>query len=249
MAAFLAVSTFILTIWLPRHSPLETQHRSGAVKRVEPSTFRQALSDRLVLAVTAHQGLISLSTGASFSFLGLRLEDSLHASPFAIGVAFATQDITGGCAQPLFGRLADRFSRRLLVATGLGINGALLVWVGFAPAYLVVVLLLFSMGAAQALSAVASGALQVVAGRRVGMGTVLGLGSAANGAGIVVGSVVGGVLVGYFGISAAFVLGGALMGAGVPVFLTLTRGVATREADLPGPHALKPAVEGSAAGG
>lgn len=249
MAAFLAFSAFILMIWLPRHSPLEEQHRSGAVKRVEQRTFKEALSDRLVLAVTAHQGLISLSTGASFSFLGLRLEDSIHASPLAIGVAFATQDITGGLAQPLFGRLADKFSRRALVSIGLGINGALLVWVGFAPVYLLVVALLFTMGGAQALSAVASGALQVVAGRRVGMGTVLGLGSAANGAGIVVGSVAGGVLVGYFGNSAAFVLGGILMGLGVPLFLTLTHGVPTREGELLITTPLEPAIDVSAAGG
>lgn len=233
MAALLAMSAFILLIWLPRHSPAEAERRAAGVTRPATISFRKALSDRLVLAVTTHQGLLSLSTGASFSFLALRLEDDIHASPLAIGVAFATQDLTGGFAQPLFGRMADRFSRRLLVAIGLGVNGALLVLLGFAPAYLLVVLLLFCMGAASGLSAVASGALQVVAGRRTGMGTVLGLGSAANGAGVVIGSVIGGVLVGLFDISAAFVLGGGLMMAGVPIFLTLTRGGTTQETPPP----------------
>jgi MFS family permease len=232
MAALLAMSALILLFWLPRHSPAEKARRDAGVIRPETVSFHKALSDRLVLAVTTQQGLLSLSTGASLSFLALRLEDNLHASPLAIGVAFATQDLTGGFAQPLFGRLADRFSRRLLVGIGLGVNGALLVLLGFAPAYLLVVLLLFCMGAASGLSAVAAGALQVVAGRRTGMGTVLGLGSAANGAGIVVGSVAGGVLVGMFGISAAFVLGGGLMMLGVPVFLAITSGVPTRDAPI-----------------
>lgn len=230
MATLLGLSAFILTVWLPRHSPLEASRRAGHMGKEASVSFRRALSDRLVVAVTAHQGLLSLSTGASFSFLALRLENDLGATPVFIGIAFATQDLTGGCAQPIFGRLADRYSRRLLVVLGLGMNAAFLVGVGFAPSYLAVVLLLFSMGAAGALSAVASGALQVVAGRRTGMGTVLGLGSAANGAGIVVGSVFGGALVSRYDISAAFMLGGALMAAGVPLFLTLTRGVTTHDA-------------------
>ena len=248
MAALLTASAFILIIWLPRHSPLEVRQRSGEVQRPGKITFHQALSDRLVLAVTAHQGLLSLALGASFSFLALRLEDDLLVNPVLIGLAFATQDITGGCAQPLFGRLADRFSRRLLVAVGLGLNGSLLALVGFAPSYWLVIFLLFSMGAASALSAVAAAALQVVAGRRVGMGTVLGLGSAANGAGVVVGSVVGGLLVQQFNISAAFVLGGALMTAGVPIFLGLTRGIATREAATSVPQPVE-LLAGGVAGG
>lgn len=67
------------------------------------------------------------------------------------------------------------------------------------------------------------------------MGTVLGLGSASNGAGIVIGSVVSGVIVDIEGLAAAFFLGGAIMVAGVPVFLFLSRGVETREVepDLP----------------
>jgi MFS transporter, DHA1 family, multidrug resistance protein len=95
------------------------------------------------------------------------------------------------------------------------------------------VLLLFAMGASGSISQVASGAIQVVAGRRVGMGTVLGLGSAANGAGIVIGSVASGFVVDQQGLAAAFFLGGAVMALGVPVFLYLTRGVETRELSRP----------------
>jgi len=88
---------------------------------------------------------------------------------------------------------------------------------------------LLAMGACGALSAVSAAAIQVVSGRRVGMGTVLGLGSASNGAGIVIGSVIGGVLVDRFDISAAFAFSGVMMAAGAFVFLALTRGLPTRE--------------------
>jgi MFS transporter, DHA1 family, multidrug resistance protein len=233
MAALLAFAAFVLLFWLPRHSPLELQHRSGEVVKLKTVGFRTAMSDKLVAAVTVQQGLLALAVGASFSFLALRLEDGLHASPIAIGVAFATQDLTGGFMQPVLGRIADKRNRRYLVTIGLGWNAVMLSLVGFVPAYGLVVLLLFSMGLGNALSAVSAAALQVVAGRRVGMGTVLGLGSASNGAGIVVGSVAGGLLVDQFGLGAAFLFGGMVMMAGVPTFLGLTRGVHMREAAIP----------------
>jgi predicted MFS family arabinose efflux permease len=233
MAALLATSAFIVLIWLPRHSPQEqVRHALPQAQRARQGvSFGRALADRLVLAVTAHQGLISLASGASFSFLALRLEDGLHVGPVLIGVAFATTDLTGGCAQPLFGRFADRYDRRRLVAAGLAGNAVLLAAVGIVPNYPLVVFTLCLMGGSGALSQVASGAMQVVAGRRAGMGTVLGLGSAANGAGIVVGSVLGGVLVDAYGLAAAFFFGGGVMLAGTVVFLALTRGVSTRETD------------------
>jgi DHA1 family multidrug resistance protein-like MFS transporter len=247
MAILMATSALILMWWLPRHSPAEVLKRASLARgeaREAQTPFAVALKDRLVVAVTAHQGLISLASGASFSFLALRLEDGLGVSPMLIGLAFATQDITGGLAQPLFGRMADAYSRRVLVAAGLLVNGALLACVGIVPTYGLMVLLLFAMGASGSISQVAAGAIQVVAGRRVGMGTVLGLGSASNGLGIVIGSVVSGIIVDAQGLAAAFFLGGAIMAAGVPVFLVLTRGVQTSEPQ----RAIQPELSEAAAG-
>lgn len=235
MACLMALSATILLWWLPRHSPAEIEKRAHLARggeRAAQTPFGVALRERLVVAVTTHQLLISLASGASFSFLALRLEDGLHARPLAIGLAFATQDLTGGVAQPLFGRMADRYHRPLLVAGGLTANGLLLACVGFIPSYPLMVLLLLAMGATGAISQVAAGAIQVVAGRKTGMGTVLGLNSAANGAGIVLGSVVGGLIFDVWGLSNSFLFAGIVMVLGAPVFLALTRGVRTQETHM-----------------
>jgi MFS family permease len=232
MAGMLAFSALILIWWLPRHSPAELRRRAGEVPRHANVSFREAVRERLVVAVTLYMGLQSLAYGAILSFLALRLEDTLHASPLAIGAAFATQDLTGGLAQPMLGRLADRFDRRLLVVIGLVGNAFWMAYLGFAPLYILVVFMLFLMGAGNGLAGVSASALQIVAGRKVGMGTVLGLGSASNGLGIVIGSVAAGGLVDAFGTSSAFLFAGALTLVGVPVFLALTKGVPTREREV-----------------
>lgn len=235
MAGMMALSASILLWWLPRHSPAELA-RSAKAKTAGAAeqgvSFATALRDRLVLAVTAQQGFLQLAFGSTFAFLAMRLEDDLGVAPFLVGVAFATQDITGGLAQPLFGRLADRYDRRLLVAMGLTLNAMLLASIGIVPFYWLMVLVLLGSGATGAISQTASGAIRVVAGRRVGMATVSGIGSSAGGLGVIIGSVVSGFIVDSHGLAAGFAFGGAMMLTGTAVFLLLTRGVETSERTL-----------------
>jgi len=227
MAVLMALSATIVGMWLPKRPRRAGPTGTHVVATAPTVGFRNALSNRLVVALTIHMALISLAVGSSLSFLALRLDNDLHIRPIPIGLAFASQDITGGLTQPFFGRLADRGRRRLLVAAGLGFYGTFVLMLSVAHTFPTIVLLLFLMGGSNGLSQVSAGALQIVAGRRVGMGTLLGLTSAGNGIGIVVGSVVGGLLVDQFSISAAFVFSGLVILFGVAVFLTLTRGVDT----------------------
>ncbi|GBD24400.1 Tetracycline resistance protein, class C [bacterium HR29] len=229
MAALMAGSATIVALLLPARAP-----RPGSTGATRPAElrFREALADRLVLALTLTMGLTSLSFGATFSFLAVRLED-LGAGPAVVGVAFGAESVASAVVQPLAGQLADRVERRGLLAGGLAASAAMLLLLGATERLAVVIALMLLMGAAGAVSAVATSAMQVVAGRRAGMGTVLGLGSAGNGAGIVLGSVSGGIMVDAFGLPWAFAFGGLCVLAGIPLFLWLVRGEPTHEAALP----------------
>jgi len=84
---------------------------------------------------------------------------------------------------------------------------------------------MLGVGAAGGLAVVSTSAMQVDVGRRVGMGTVIGLGSAGNGAGVLFGSLMGGLVVDLSGHDvAAFFFAGASMFAGTLIFLWLSRG-------------------------
>ncbi|MDZ7727955.1 MAG: hypothetical protein U5Q44_07050 [Dehalococcoidia bacterium] len=69
---------------------------------------------------------------------------------------------------------------------------------------------------------------------------------------MVLGSVAGGLLVDATGIDAAFYLGGAVMLAGIPVFLAMTKGVAVTETEIDevlGEPGASPGVAGQPGGG
>src|SRR5690606_10598948 len=113
----------------------------------------------------------------------------------AVGIAFASESFASAGAQPVIGPLADRYDRRVIVIAGLLASAMVLAALGAAGSYTLIVLLMVALGATQAATMVGVASMQVVAGRRAGMGTVIGLGSAGNGIGVIFGSVAGGALV------------------------------------------------------
>ncbi len=226
MGALMSGSAVIIAVLLPARPPVE---RIRATLRPNVR-FGVALRDRLVVTLALLMGFTSLTFGATYSFLAIRL-DALGIGPLLVGIAFAVESLASGLAQPVFGFMADRFNRRLLAAMGLFVSGTALAALGLPLTYLTAILFLFLLGVGQALTQVTASSMQVVAGRRVGMGTVIGLGSSGNGIGIVIGGIAGGVLVDAIGLSAPFYAAGAILGVGIVVILLLLRGVATTEAE------------------
>ncbi len=245
MAAMLGLSALLVMVFLPAKPPAPPGQRARLADR-EPAPFRVALRDRLVIALTLQTFLVSVGSGAAFAFLSLRLEDDLGIRPLLIGLAFTFQDLTAGIGQPFFGWLADNRDRRTLVVGGMLAFAALQAGLGLAGNYWAVVLVLLGLGAASAVSGVAASAIRIVAGRRVGMGTMLGLNSFGNGIGIVAGSLIGGLIVDLYNIPASFLFAGIVIGVGTVVFAFLTRGLATTEPpvarDRRGPGTESPAA-------
>lgn len=214
MALLMGASTLLVVLLLPAPA------RGARDASVRPASngLLAALRHRVVLTLTLFFGLASLIYGSVFSFLAVHL-DEMQASATAIGIAFGSQSVASGLGQPLFGHLADRYDRRLILLGGLSASGLALGLLGVADSYAVVLALMLALGVAQSASQVAAAAMQVVAGRQAGMGTVIGIGAAGDGIGILVGAVVGGVFAGLFGASAAFyfgagatIVGGLLLG-------------------------------------
>jgi len=227
MALLMGFSAIVVFAFLPKRPPMS--YRSVEHESPVAGGLVAAIRDRLVLAICLSMALISLSMGATLSFLAVKLESRLGAAPLIIGVAFAVQNLSSGFVQPVAGHLADTVSRPLLICLGLGWTVLMLISLGLVESLPLVFLVLVGMGTGSALSQVTAGAMQVVAGRRAGMGSVIGLSSGANGVGILVGSVIGGVLVDRFSVDAAFYFGAGATLIGIPLFFWLTRNTPTTE--------------------
>ena len=237
MALLMGTSAMVVLLLLPAHLAALSDD-SGSTGPMPSSPLRVALADRMVLALTLNWALVSLSFGSTLSFLGVRLE-RLEVGAAMIGVIFALESVSSGLSQPFFGALADRLNRRLLAVIGLVLLAALIASLGITERLPIVAIIMLGVGAAGGLAVVSTSAMQVDVGRRIGMGTVIGLGSAGNGAGVLFGSLMGGLLVDLTGHEvAAFFFAGASMLVGALAFVWLSRGALSASAPLTRPAAI-----------
>ena len=227
MALIMGASTLIITILLPPRPPQALNTNQKALFQTNASIWN-ALKDRLTVALTFRHVLFSFSWGSTLAFLAVRLENELLIGPVAIGLAFGVENFASGISQPMLGWLTDHMNRVILVAVGLVFAGGCVIAVGTVDSLPLVFVFMILLGASGAMTQVAASALEIVAGRRVGLGTVIGLGSSGGGVGILCGAVLGGYLVDLFDTSAAFLFAGAVMILGTPLFLLLVKGQSTK---------------------
>ena len=227
MALIMGASTLIIMILLPPRPPQALNTTQKALFQTNASIWN-ALKDRLTVALTFRHVLFSFSWGSTLAFLAVRLENELLIGPVAIGLAFGVENFASGISQPMLGWLTDHMNRVILVAVGLVFAGGCVVAVGTVDSLPLVFIFMILLGASGAMTQVAASALEIVAGRRVGLGTVIGLGSSGGGVGILCGAVLGGYLVDLFDTSAAFLFAGAVMILGTPLFLLLVKGQSTK---------------------
>ena len=227
MALIMGASTLIIMVLLPPRPPQALNTNQKALFQTNASIWN-ALKDRLTVALTFRHVLFSFSWGSTLAFLAVRLENELLIGPVAIRLSFGVQNFASGISQPMLGWLTDHMNRVILVAVGLVFAGGCVVAVGTVGNLPLVLVFMILLGASGAMTQVAASALEIVAGRRVGLGTVIGLGSSGGGVGILCGAVLGGYLVDLFDTSAAFLFAGAVMILGTPLFLLLVKGQSTK---------------------
>jgi DHA1 family multidrug resistance protein-like MFS transporter len=167
----------------------------------------------------------SIAFGAAFSFLAIYLEREIMATATMVGFVLAGQEMLGGLLQPVFGRVADRSSRRVMVAVGVTLMVAGYITVALSTTYIVIwFAFVAGAGLGAAIQGVAQRAVQVSVGRELGMATVMSLASTGFAAGVLIGSLAGGVVNDAIGTEAVFIFAAAALLAGALVFIWRTAG-------------------------
>ena len=240
MALLLAVTGAFVLLLLPRRA----RPRGAPADYEQPEEAAAPWSELLrrpvvqaAMAVTLVAALAWSASGAFLPVFVISQEGLGTDSATFVGILLGGRALMSAAMQPLFGRLADRMDRNILLSAGLCVSavGQFLIpsmprdavatslfgnavtivpWV--LVAYLVV-------GFAEAAVFPSLSAIFVSIGRTAGMGSIMGVNQMASAIGFLGGSLLGAAVVSTFGISTVFRYSGVMSVLGVLVFLWLSR--------------------------
>ncbi|MBI3076949.1 MAG: MFS transporter [Deltaproteobacteria bacterium] len=202
---------------------------SARIPRDQAIPYHRVLRDPVVLGVSCFRTINAVGRGIVLAFLPLMASAQLRLSTSEIGLLVSVNILTTSAFQGPFGRLADWFSRRALVAVGGLIASLGVLAIPLATLSLHVYVISVILGLASAIALPAATAMIAVSGRSYGMGVVMGLFNLAMSLGLAGGPLLAGALTDFTGLAGAFVFGGGSGLLGVAGFLWLTRGAPARE--------------------
>ena len=211
---------FIILLFLPRRASYpKVTPSSGVIKFEEPSdSFASMLKDTTIRGIITIQLVFGLLLGTMLAFVGIWMTTVIDTSVAQVGIVLSARFIMNGILAYPFGWLADRINRVILVSVGMGTVAAgtfSIPWLGsFAP----LLGLFMVIGIFESMAMPSVTAVTVEKGRIMGMGSVMSVFNMAMSLGLVIGSMVGGVIESSIGIAAVFRYAAALGLVGVVIF-------------------------------
>jgi DHA1 family multidrug resistance protein-like MFS transporter len=215
----LALIAFFLSLFLlpPTTSEQAISHGKN------PFSWKMLLSDRPVLGLFIFRFAYVVCVGIIWGFIPLLADMEFAASSSLIGVLVMLGVFISGLIHVPMGYLADRISKKLMVAAGgLLISYAILSfeWSGSIKD-LVIATVIFGLGGGISMPALM--AMAVLKGSSINaMGSIMALMTVAHSLGMLCGALVGGLMMDFFQLRWAFPLGAVIMMICTGLFLVST---------------------------
>lgn len=216
MGVFSAIGFFLCLVLLP-----PTRDEAVVQRRRPPIRWRVLLGDRMIAGLFIFRLVYTTGIGVIWGFLPVLADAELKLSSAKIGTLVMLGVFVSGMTQLPMGKLADRFSRKAMVAAGGILAGIALLAYQNAHSYqyLFVVSIVFGLGGGISMPALM--ALAVNKGQHTGaMGSVIALLTMAHSIGMFTGSLGAGMLMDWFQLRFAFLVSGLLMFGGIVVFMS-----------------------------
>jgi DHA1 family multidrug resistance protein-like MFS transporter len=217
MSVLIVISLILTVIFVPDEASL------GMSRKQDPVPIRKILSNKILSSILVYRAVNALGRGTIMSFLPLFAVQILGLSSTYIGVILSVGIFLNAFLQTPMGILADRFNRRILL-----IAGGLVASVGYlymvhtgTIAEIFVARIIVSVGGALSLPAVT--AIIAEEGREFGSGSTVGVFNTAMSIGQIVGPVLSGVLLDYYGMGSVFYFSGFISFCSVFTFWVLSR--------------------------
>ncbi len=214
----LTFSGFLLCLLL---LPAEkTRNKKSLDTLKSPSPYMDLLRKPAILSLFAFRACFTTCLGIVWAFLPFLADTRLQLSSSAIGIVVMLNVFVAGLFQVPMGYLADRFSKKFMVAAGGILAIIAILYINTADSFRGLALGNGLLGFAGGISFPAIMALGVIEGRRTeAMGSVMGLLALGHSLGMLVGPLVAGILIELFSFETIFISGAFIMGAGTIIFL------------------------------
>ena len=233
--AFTCMGALSIVGFLLSHFLLPPTADEHVIKRGrQPVGWSTILRDRTIAGLFLFRLAYTACIGIIWGFLPVFADKEFSISASAIGVLVMLGVFISGAVHVPMGWLADRFNRKAMVIIG-GLLATIAVYAfnhasGFKDMFWISVV--FGLGGGIAMPALMAAAV-LRGSRSDAMGSVMALLTVAHSLGMLIGSVMAGVMMDLFHLRQAFVLGALVMMAGTILFTACTGGADLSQARGP----------------
>jgi MFS family permease len=206
----LALLTFLgVLIFIPGQRQLETHHSEKSDRK----PLHKIIRNRMVQALFLIRLFAAAGQGSVYTFLPL-LALHINLTSSEVGIVLSINVFLIAILQRICGNLADRIDPAIMMFTGTFVSGIAVACMPFADGFQAVLALNVLMGAANGFAAPGGFVIAGRLGRKVGMGSMMGIFDSAWSLGLIISPVLSGIILDTLGMGNIFYIGGALIFAG-----------------------------------
>ena len=213
MGAISLLSLLMLVFMLPE---------IDAYKNAKLSSFKEILRDKTMQAMFLFRMLNAYGISALMGFLPL-LAQTIGVTVFQIGIIVTSNLLVSSLFQRYFGAIADKSDKVAMMVSGSIMILAALLLMPLSTSFYTLLLFNLLMGLGSAVSIPANTAITVQLGKKLGMGSVMGLFNTAVGIGGVIGPIIAGMIMVATSLSFVFISSSIIIFFGTAIFYYLMK--------------------------
>ena len=213
MGAISLLSLLMLVFMLPE---------IDAYKNAKLSSFKEILRDKTMQAMFLFRMLNAYGISALMGFLPL-LAQTIGVTVFQIGIIVTSNLLVSSLFQRYFGAIADKSDKVAMMVSGSIMILAALLLMPLSTSFYTLLLFNLLMGLGSAVSIPANTAITVQLGKKLGMGSVMGLFNTAFGIGGGIGPIIAGMIMVATSLSFVFISSSIIIFFGTAIFYYLMK--------------------------
>ncbi len=187
------------------------------------SSFKKLLSHRFVQGIFLLRFFVAAGQGSVYTFLPL-LAREMQLSSSQVGVILGLNIFIIALLQRVCGDLADRFNPVRMIIIGTFITGLAVPGMPFVDGFISILGLNVLMGIGNGITMPAGFVITGQLGKKMGMGSVMGITDAGWSLGMIVSPVLSGIIMDTLGLPSIFIIGGVLIIIGTMVVYFFLKG-------------------------